>query len=159
MAIRDVLSALQTLLATVSISAPVAKSIRRVYKFPPPQRLALADLPCVILTYEQEPVLFKPALLMKPYSIRLQVFVAPAAADADVSADIASEFLEQMIQTISGNMTLGGTVSVIRAFRGGGLRSEGIAETLTALEWAGNAYVGLDLIIDVTITEAKEHSA
>lgn len=152
MAIRAVHTALQTLLGSLSITSPSSISMARVYKFTPPARVALADLPCAILTYEQQPVLFKPALLMKPYSIHIQVFFKKASVEADVSADVASEFLEKIIQALSGDMTLGDSVSVIRQFRGAA------PETLTILEWAGEPYVGLDLFLEVTLTESKVHA-
>lgn len=151
--IRDVHTALGTLLDAITITSPVSTGINRVYKFTPPSRVALADLPCVLLTYEQQPIQFKPALLMKPYSIHIQVFVRDAMVEADVGADIASEILEKIIQSLSGDQTLGGTVSVIRAFRGAAPESMGV------LEWAGKPYVGLDLYLEVTLTEAGNHAA
>lgn len=152
MAIRDVHTALQTLLGAITITSPVSTGIARVYKFTPPARVAVADVPCVLLTYEQQPVMFRPALLQKPYSIHMQVFVKDATVDADVGADIASEFLEKIIVALSGDQTIGGTVSVIRQFRGAS------PETLTILEWAGKPFVGLDLYLDVTLTESREHA-
>lgn len=151
--IRDVHGYLQTLLAGITITDPVSVGIRRVFKFVPKSRQALADLPCVILTYEQEPVQFKPAFLHKPYRIRIQLFVEKATAEADRSADIASAFLDKIILALSGSQTLNGTVSVIREFRGAA------PETLTLLEYAGVGYVGLELYLAVTITEAGVHAA
>lgn len=149
--IRDVHTYLQTMLEGISITDPVATGIVRTYKFIPKSRAALGDLPCALLTYEQQRIEFRPALLMKPYAIRIQVFVARATAEADQSADIASALLDEIIQALSASQTLGGTVSVIRSFRGAA------PETLTALEWAGNVYVGLDLYLEVTITAAGNH--
>lgn len=151
--IRDVHSYLQTLLGAITITDPVSTGITRVYKFVPKARASLGDLPCVILTYEQEPVLFKPAFLHKPYLIRIQVFVAKAEAEADQSADIASAFLDKIILALSGAQNLNGTVSVVREFRGAA------PETLTVLEYAGVGYVGLELYLAVTITEAGNHAA
>jgi hypothetical protein len=151
--IRDVHSYLQTLLGAIAVTDPVSTGITRVYKFVPKARAALGDLPCAILTYEQEPVLFKPAFLHKPYRIHIQVFVAKAEAEADQSADIASAILDKIILALSASQNLNGTVSVIRQFRGAS------PETLTVLEWAGTGYVGLDLYLEVTITEAGNHAA
>jgi hypothetical protein len=152
MAIRDVHTAIGTLLDAITITSPVTSGIERVYKFTPPASQMLMDIPCVLLTYEQEPVLFKPGLMMKPYSIHIQVMVMEATMEADVGADMASEFLEKIILALSGDQTLGGTVSVIRAFRGGS------PETVTVLEWGNKPFVGLDLYLDVTLTTATVHA-
>lgn len=151
--IRDTVSALVTLLEAVSITDPRTVAIKKVYKFPPDMGTALTMLPCVVMSYEQQPVRFLPALIMKPYVIHLLVFVGQTASQAETHADTASALLEAIITTLSENQRLDNTVGVIREFRGGS------PDTLVALDRNGIGYVGLDLYLEVTLNGAANHAA
>jgi len=153
MNIRDVHADLVTRLATLSITEPVTSEIKRVYKYVPALSKAVADYPCVFLTYELTQVWFKSAFLEQEYTIHIQLFAGKVATEQDVAADIASAFMEALVQKVSLSQRLGGTVSVIRGLRGAS------PDTLTKLEWAGVGFVGLDLFLDVTLKTAASHAA
>ena len=153
MNIRDTVSALVTLLESVTITDPKATTIKKVYRFPPDMGTALTMLPCAILTYEQQPVRFLPALMMKPYVIRIVLFVGQASSQAETHADTASALLDAIITTLSENQRLDNTVGVIREFRGAS------PDTIVLLDRNGIGYVGLDLYLEVTLNSAANHAA
>lgn len=142
---------LVTMLEGITITEPVATSIKRAYKYRPASNRGITDLPCALLGFQLEKVNLQPGLLTKHWGVGIQVLVGRAGADADVWADVASEFLEAIIQALSDNLRLGGTVKAVQEFRGA-------TETVGLLEYAGIGYVGLDLSLKFTITEATEHS-
>jgi hypothetical protein len=156
MNIRDTHAYLVTLIGGLSITAPVAKTMGKAWKFTPPTNTSLAELPATICTYQLERVDFKPSFLEEQFSIHIQLFAGLAAAEGDIAADIASAFLEALILALSSRQTLGGNVAVIRGMRGGG-SGPGGPETLVVLPWGGVGYVGLDLYLEVTLKTAKEH--
>ncbi len=151
--IRAVHDYLVTLLEGITITEPVATSINRAYKYSPASNRGITDLPCALLGFQLEEVDFQPGLLTKHWAIGIQVLVGRADADLDMKADIASEFLEKIIQALSDHLKLGGTVKAVQEFRGAS------PATVTLLEFAGVGYVGLDLSLKFTISEAKEHAA
>jgi hypothetical protein len=151
--IRDTIGALVTLLEAVTVTAPRATSIKKVYRFAPDQGTALTMLPCAMLSYEQQPVRFLPALMMKPYVIRIMVFVGQTASQAEAHADTASALLDEIITTLSENQRLDNTVGVIREFRGAS------PDTIVLLDRNGIGYVGLDLYLEVTLNSAANHAA
>lgn len=159
MNIRDTHSYLVTLLQGLSITAPVSLTVKKAWKFTPPARVALGDLPCAISGYQLTAVRFLPAFLEQDYTVHIQLFIAPATAEQDQSEDIASAFLDALITSLSGHQRLNGNVSVIRALRGAGVNNSGGAETLTLLEWASIGYVGLDLFLDLTLKQTAGHVA
>lgn len=153
MDIRSVHADLVTRLATLTITAPVTKEIKRVYKYVPSLSKAVADFPCIFMTYELTRVKFLPAFLEQDYTIHIQLFAGKVTPAQDIAADIASAFLEALVLKLSTSQRLGGTVSVIRELRGAS------PDTITRLEWAGVAFVGLDLFLDVTLKTAASHAA
>jgi hypothetical protein len=153
MDIRSVHADLVTRLATLAITAPVTASIKRVYKYVPKLSAAITDYPCIFLTYGLESLQFMPSFTEQQYSIHIQMFIGKAAAEQDITADVASAFLDALVTKLSQSQRLGGTVSVIRGLRGAS------PDTLTGLEWAGVGFVGLDLFLDVTLKESAVHAA
>ncbi len=153
MDIRSVHADLVTRLATLTITAPVASSVKRVYKYVPALSKAVTDYPCIFLTYELTKVRFLPAFLEQDYTIHIQFFAGKVVPEQDVAADIASAFLDALVLKLSNSQRLGGTVSVIRELRGAS------PDTITRLDWAGVAFVGLDLFLDVTLKTAASHAA
>jgi hypothetical protein len=153
MDIRSVHADLVTRLATLAITAPATASIKRVYKYVPKLSKAITDYPCIFLTYGLEQVLFMPSFTEQQYTIHIQMFIGKVEAEQDISADVASAFLDALVTKLSQSQRLGGTVSVIRGLRGSS------PDTLTGLEWADVDFVGLDLFLDVTLKTAMEHAA
>lgn len=143
----------ETFLPGIAITEPVAASIVRAYATVPDMGRAISDLPCVMLpTHELQGVDFKSAFLEKRYAVNVQVFIKRVDVEQSLSARMASAFEDAIILKCSDTLRLGGNASVIRGVRGE-------RETLVRLEWAGEAFVGLDMWIDVTLKQTKTHSA
>lgn len=153
MNIRDVHADLVTRLDGLAITAPVETEIKRVYKYVPALARSITDYPCIFLTYELTQVWFRPSFLEQEYTIHLQLFAGRVEVEQDVAADIASAFMDALVTKLSQSQRLGNTVSVIRGLRGA------TPDTLTGLQWAGAAFVGLDLFLDVTLKTAASHAA
>lgn len=142
-----------TLLPTLAITDPVTSSIQKVYPMTPDVDRALTDIPCVIMPgFELQAIHFNSAYLEQLYAIHLQFLVRRAEVEQGIGAQMAAAYIDALASALSGAQRLGGTVSVIR-----GLRGE--RETVASLSWAGVAFVGLDLWLDVTLKQTKEHSA
>lgn len=143
--IMDVVTAMGTKQAALAITAPLAMQVKKVFLVPPKRSQALNDFPCVINTWKLDNIEWGLDVAGGPrhefYSITVQVFVADA--DLDQGALIASAFLAKYITSIEDDYTLGGLVQQLD-IRGGD-------PTLGLLEWAGQAYVGLNLYIDAEI--------
>ncbi len=157
MDIRTVHSYLATNLRGLAITAPAEMSIKKVWKYTPPSNVALAaaDLPTVMLTYSLTEAQFLPnTVTAQDYDIHLQLFAAKAEPQGDVAADIASAFLDATLRFLSAHQRLGSTVQLIRGFRGASSSNGG--ETLTVLQWAGAPFIGLDLVIPITLLESME---
>jgi hypothetical protein len=76
-------------------------------------------------------------------------------ADSDRAADIASAFMEKIVDAFDAHERLGGnTVAFRTKLRGSG---GGTRPTLFTVTWAGNTFVGLDLFLDVELTEGKTY--
>ena len=143
----------ETFLPAIAISDPVVESIARAYPTVPDLNRSLTDMPCAMLpTHELQAVEFKSAFLVQRYGIKLDVFVGPVTVEQGLLARKAAAYEQAIILACSGAQRLGGNASVIRGVRGE-------RETMTRFEWAGQAYVGLDLWIDVTLQTTREHSA
>jgi hypothetical protein len=144
---------LARLLGRLEITEPKPIRMKKAWLFVPPPRVVITDVPCAMVTYEQRPVTFASAMLHKPYSMHIQLFAGETMPDGDFQAEVAAAFNEALIQSLSKHQTLGGAVSLIQGLRGQ------TPETLTVLERAGKSYVGIDLFLDVLITEPASHAA
>ncbi len=151
--IRTVHTNLVTLLEGLSIAQPHAAELVKAWKYTPPRNQAITDYPCAFTTFEQRPITFHSGLLHKPYTLHIQLLAGRADVEGDLAADVAAAFLEALIQALSADITLGGSVSLVHVLRGE------TPETLVALPWAGQLFIGLDLYLEVTITEAANHAA
>lgn len=143
----------ETVLTTVAITDPIAKTIAKAYPMLPPARVALADLPCAMMpSHELQETNFRPAWIEQKFAINLQVFVKKAEVEQDIGAQMAAAFLNAIAQKLSDGLRLGGTSSLVRGLRGS-------QNTIGLLPWAGVNYVGLDLFVDVTLITGKVHAA
>ena len=147
MDIYSALTEINTIQAGLSISAPVAASIAKVWFAIPPQSAALSDFPCFMNTWgvvESKPVASN-TILYQDYWVRMQLLVKDA--DADRAAAIATAFMPQIVSGFAAHWQLAGAVRNI-SWRG----STGTA-TLLPLDFAGFHYIGLDLTLDLHMEE------
>lgn len=126
----------------LSITSPVAETIKRVYRVAPKQSDALSDRPCFINTVDVPEVHWGAnAQRHRMYTVGMQLVVDDA--DKDVGREIALSFLEALIVAFHDDLTLNFTCTS-QVLRGG-------SPTLAILTWGGRDYVGLQLFMDVRI--------
>lgn len=149
MNIRDALVRVAAIQAGLSITDPVTDptpyEIKRAYTTFPDRDSALPDCPCWINSWTLVREDRNPGMREAFYQIRMQLFIDDT--DLDVGADIATAFMEKIMDALDADTSLGGT-STGTTLRGGD-------PTLGLLEWAGQGYPGLDLFLDLKMTESK----
>lgn len=131
----------------------VQRSIVQAFAFFPDMSKTLTQWPTVIQNHELQGVFFRSGFLEQHYAVHLQVFVHPVAAKQGLNAGVASALLQALILAVSGDLTLGGNVSVVRGIRGA------TPDTIVALTWAGVSFVGIELFVDVILKTTAEHRA
>lgn len=131
--------------AGLTITSPVALSIKRSYRVPPSQSKMLSDLPCFINTVDMPAVQWLPnQQRARTYTVLMQLFVGDA--DSDRGREIALSFLEAMITAFHDDLTLNGTCTNQR-LRGG-------TPTLARFSWAGSEFVGIQVLMDVFLRDS-----
>lgn len=144
----------ENILQGLAITDPVQASIKKAYRYVPPPRIGVPDYPCAFVTFQQRPVVFGPALLHKPYTLHIQVFVAPIEDDA--APEKTAHFMDAIVTKLAesaATIRLGGSVSLIQELRGEA------PETMAVFERAGKQFIGLDLYLDVQITTTPGYSS
>lgn len=153
--IRDVHTALATLVGGLSIEEPVVKAMRTVYPYVPPANQSIVP-PTAIVMHDLTSCRFlSGGMVQQDYDMHIQVFIAKGAAILNVNADIANAFLDELVTALSNSVRLGGVVDLVRELRGSGEQRE----TLALLEWGGETYVGLDLVIPIQLTDTRPRAA
>lgn len=138
----------------LSITSPIATSIKKVWPFFPPARQVITDTPCFVNTWAVRDVEFMSALRRTAYSVHARLVVYDA--DSDRAAAIASAFQEPILERFSANVKLSGLSNwMLNTLR---FESEQpvVFEDLSAA--AGRAVLGLDFFIDITHSEAANHA-
>jgi len=129
------------ILSGVSITAPVAASILRVFETPPKQA---SDLPCVIIVGVSKLAPVRSSgLREREYVARLRLIVQDA--DINRTADMLDAFEEAIIDAFDKNLTLNGKVSNL----GGPSWNE--PDTLDAggqSQWGADAFVTFRMFDD-----------
>lgn len=139
----DILSALERLLVIqrqTQVVDPTPLAVKAAYLTSPPRGQALPDTPCWLNGYALNRIAWQPSRF-EYYTVHAQLFVDDA--DLDRAARGATALLGQFIADLAADYQLGGN-AVSTDLRGGD-------PTLAMLEWAGRAYVGLDLFVDVEL--------
>ena len=141
---RDSRERIAALLATVSITVPAEKSIKRVDDTPPD---TVQDLPCFIIYPPALTVERGSSLRIKTYTVRLRLLVMDA--DADRAADFADSFREAVIDVFDADVTLSHKCAQIVGPR---------VEEAANFTYGGRDYTGMDCFLTVQIQEPKAFS-
>lgn len=146
---------LVSLMTGLAITAPVAMTVRQVWPYTPPARIMI-DPPSIIFWHDLTDAKFEPGgMVEQQYNIHLQLFATKADVEANVGAAIALAFLDAIFTRISAHVTLEGVAQVVRGMRGG--NQEG--GTLTVFTRNAIPYVGLDLILPITLKDVRTRGA
>lgn len=154
MNIRDVITAVAGYQSAIAITSPLALTVAKVWPYFPPQSVAIADSPAFIneWIFDHEDRITN-GVRSQYYTDHMQLLVYDA--DSNVAADIATAFMEKIVDAFDAHERLGGnTVAFRTKLRGSG---GGTRPTLFTVTWAGFTFVGLDLFLDVELTEGKTY--
>lgn len=133
--------------ATLAITSPVTSSIKKAWPYFPPQNVLLPELPAFMNSWDLVREDRFIDLRVQIYTVNMQLYAAKATIEQDRGADIASAFMEQLVDALDADITLAGSVTS-HNLRGG-------SPTLAILERAGDSYIGLNLFLDLEMKEAK----
>ena len=97
-----------TRIATVqgglAISDPIAVSVARVYKLPPPETHKYNSFPCFVNSVRLLPLVYASSLLRRTYEVRMQLLVKDN--DFGRGCEIALAFEEELIRAFASDITL-----------------------------------------------------
>src|SRR3990167_8161155 len=139
MAWTDIRAAIVARLELVSITSPVAQTVKKVYATPPP---AIQDLPCFII-YPPRAVIARGAGgRTKLYTVRCRLLVKDA--DLDRAADLADAYREAAIDAFDADVVL----------FNGALAGQDCEEAAGFL-YGGVNYTGFDCLLSITGVEGN----
>jgi len=121
----------------LTITSPIAETVKSALKEPPPLMSALPDMPCWINWLEYPAYQRSNSMRERQYIVHMQLFVR----DMDRGSGIARAFKDKLDVALDDDITLAGACTLQRNLRG--------AER--ELEWAGVRFRGLDLMLDVIL--------
>lgn len=138
-----------TRLLALTITSPIAESVRKVWDPVPPDSVALPELPCWILSRTLVDTERNASQYIEHHTLHLQFFVRDA--DRDRALKIARAFEVAAHSAFGPHPTLSGKVT--NQLLRGGSPTEGTAERNSIV------YTVLDLYMDVTIKNALAFDA
>lgn len=149
MDISSVITVVATMQGEITISSPVSSTVVKVWPDYPPQSVSVSDSPTVMneWIFDREDRTTN-GLREQYYTDHMQLFVYNS--DSDVAAAMARAFMAALVDKFDTSETLEGTCSWTK-LRGKG----GNSPLIFPVTWAGFTFVGLDLFLDIRLTEAK----
>lgn len=139
----------------LSVTSPVATSIKKVWPYFPPASQVVTTTPCFVNTWTPTNVEFNSAGQRISYAVHSRLIVYDA--NSDQASKIAASFMQPLIDRFSGQIKLSG----LREWMLNTLRFNGeqpvIFEDLSAA--AGKTLIGLDFFIDITHSYSDQHAA
>lgn len=143
MSIIDALRALTVVQRELTIESPVPLSIVSTFYLPPDRNVPLV-YPCWFNTWTFSGQNRKASnYLEQTYAIHTEFWHYDP--DSQLASEVATAFHVAYVLALNANITLSGTVST------SDLR--GADPTLVLAEWNGVPYTGLDLFLDVTLSQ------
>lgn len=147
MNIADVIDAVAAVQLGISIDDP-AMEMRAAFAYVPDAKAAL-PIPAWVNSWSMPSHSAQFSNRSVIYTVHMQLFAVPAAVEQERAMRVCSLFHEQVLLAFEDldNSTLGATVS-IHTLRGND-------PTMGRLEHGGQAYIGLDYLLDVQMQEAR----
>jgi hypothetical protein len=144
MDIRAAMTRIIAVQAALTITDPIAASIKKAWRYTPPQSQTVTETPAFInsWTLNQE-TRYSNGYRRHDYTVHMQLLVEDS--DKDRAADIASAFHAALLTAFDADVQLAGACSG-QTIRGGD-------PTLANFEFAGNPYIGLDLYMDIRMDD------
>lgn len=138
MSYDDARSTIQTTLAGLAITSPLAQSIKKIYADPP---ATVQDLPCYIMYGSSGSVewVFGGSMTLEEHTERLRLLVYDS--DSDRAANLVRAYRAAMITAFAALGGLSGN-GLIRAF---------VWEEPSSFTYGGREYTGQDALITVLV--------
>ncbi len=149
MDIRTAMASIIVVQAALAITDPITASVAEAWKYRPPGKMALNSFPVFMNEWTFVGEKRANSLREQEYTVHMQLAVNDS--DADQAADIASAFHVALIDAFDADVKLNNTVTR-QSIRGGN-------PTLANLEFAGPNYIGLDLFMDIVMSEGGTFAA
>jgi hypothetical protein len=134
-------------LAAVSITSPVAQTIKHVYVDPPG---SIQDLPCFIIYPPACKLERANSIRYKHYAVRLRLLLSDEKLDR--ASALVDAYREALLDALDAEVTLEGTATLIE-----GPDIEEAAD-FEIPQGSGKHYTGFDALLTVHIREAKTFS-
>ncbi len=139
----------------LSVTSPIATSVKKVWPYFPPASAVITNTPCFINTYSVREVRYESALRRVRYGVHARLVVYDA--NSDQAAKIAASFQQPIIDRFGDNITLSG----LSGWFVNELRFENeqpvVFDDLSAA--AGKTLIGLDFFIDITNSRAGTNAS
>jgi hypothetical protein len=130
----------------LSVTSPVAMSVKKVWPYFPPASQVITSTPCFVNTYSPRTVEYGSALSRLAYAVHARLVVYDA--NSDQAAKIASSFLEPIIERFEAHVKLSGLSEwMLNTLRFDNEQPVVFDDLSTA---AGKTLIGLDFFIDIT---------
>lgn len=150
MDIASVMTQVIAIQGALSITSPSVQSVKKAWAYPPPMSVTIAatDMPCFVneWSFDREDRTTQ-GLREQHYTVHMLLMVGDA--DFDKASAIASGFMAAVVNAFDATETLNGS-----AFWS---KLRGATPTLVSVRRNGEVYAGLELFLDVTLTEGKTY--
>jgi len=139
----------------LSITSPIATSVKKVWPYYPPASQVVTSTPCFVNTVSPVQVLFEAGVRRVDYSVRARLVCYDA--NSDQTAKIAEAFWQPIIDRFGAHIKLSG----LHEWHLRSLRFNGEQPVLfqDLSEAAGKTLLGLDFFIDITHTYSQVNEA
>lgn len=146
MSLSGALTELVAIREGLTITSPVQRGIKRVWKFWPPQNVNLPEHPAWVTTWDfsgQERL--SKETWRRTYTVRMQLAAQDAMVEMDRGMEVATAFWEVLLPVMGADKTLNGAVVNSRLV--------GTSPTLARVEIGGKAYIGLNIEMELELWE------
>lgn len=151
MDISSVIEVVAGMQGELAITDPISMTVKKVWPDFPPKSVAIADSPAAMneWIFDREDRTTQ-GLREQYYTDHMQYFFYDAGEAQ--AAKIARSFMAAIVDMFDTSETLAGTCSWTK-LRGKG----GNSPLIFPITWAGHTFIGLDLFLDIRLTEGKTY--
>lgn len=142
--IRDAMDSIYHLEGTLAVTSPRAARVQKVWSYSPPADKVVTSTPCITNAHSPQAVSYLSVLSRVTYTVNINLLVKDT--DSDRAADLASAFIQPVIDTFGANIKLGISEWTVLGLRFNGFQPLYFADYSAA---AGVAVLGLDFFLDL----------
>jgi len=146
--IRAALAAIVSIQEALTITDPLAVTVKKAWKYFPPEDMGAVETPFWMNAFTAHPTDVRFGYAERNFTVHMMMLVKDA--DEERAADIATAFYESLEDAHIANRSLSQTVvdSQLR----------GAEPTITTAMWAGVRHIALEAFLDLVMKEGVEVS-